>query len=347
MSIINLQQPPYISTFNEDSFNASTKDGTNTNPTIRFQFNYGSPSTNYKFCLDLSGVSCGTPGIILSNQTLSNTNSTPSLLFNNIEYWFNTIHISQPGHPLIDYKNSTNTATNDSSMCGLTIINNSTNKDYLVIYVPIISSQQSNNGGDIIESIISAVVSDPSSCIINNTSSSLGNMYSRSINLGELIPYSQYYYFGNSNNNQNGKNVTTIFYPSSQAIKINPTTMTNLKHIAWETTFLYPSRITSLTTRTRGVYLATNKPTSSLEQEDDIYISCQPTTQEGELLEDVSKTPDTGLPYSEQLNSLLSKSSDTVGIVMGSILGIILMIVIMKGGEKLLKVSTLKFLKLI
>ena len=343
MPIINLNQSPYINTFNEDTFNASTKDGEYTNATIKFQFNYGPPSTNYKTCLDASGDYYGTPGLILSNQTLSNKNSTPSLLFNNKEYWFNTIHISQPGYPLINYKNSTNTATNDSSMCGLTIINTSTNKDYLVIYVPIISSLQPNNGGEIIESIISAVEPDPSSCIINNTPSSLGSMYSKSINLSELIPSSQYYYFGNTNN---GKNVTTIFYPSSQAIKINPDIMIDLSGIPWGP-FTYPSRSSSLATPSMGVYLATNKPTSSLEQEDDIYISCQPTTQEGELLEDVSKTPDTGLPYSEQLNSLLSKSDDIIGIVMASILGILLMIAIMKGGEKLLKFSTLKFLKFI
>ena len=85
---------------------------------------------------------------------------------------------------------------------------------------------------------------------------------------------------------------------------------------------------------------------NSSTREDEIYIQCQPTNQEGELLEQgIPKVPTTETrgPFDEIKNFKLDeffKNNTVVSIIFG----VILMIVLVKGAEFLFKSGTGTFL---
>tara|TARA_Y100000591_G_scaffold266268_1_gene240026 strand:- start:439 stop:846 length:408 start_codon:yes stop_codon:yes gene_type:complete len=83
---------------------------------------------------------------------------------------------------------------------------------------------------------------------------------------------------------------------------------------------------------TNSVFISSQLPINNLsEGEDDIYIKCQPTNQEGEVLVSGTSIAPLELP-SFNLDDAIGKN-----LFVSAALGIVVMIIILKGGELLFK----------
>ena len=91
---------------------------------------------------------------------------------------------------------------------------------------------------------------------------------------------------------------------------------------------------------TNKVFVSSRNPSTNLAQgEDDIYIKCQPTDQEGTtLVSGTSVAPDQQ-PFS--IESAFSSNMFTHQVI----LGIVIMVIIIKGSEFILKNGTKAILK--
>ena len=159
------------------------------------------------------------------------------------------------------------------------------------------------------------------------------------VNFNNLIPSDDNFFFY-------GQQSASIYYNYIIFSPIKPILITNsvekileafFKSSSGGSTITPPTYIalpgTSNTTR---VYTSSQPPINNLsEGEDYIYIKCQPTYQEGNILVSGQSVA----PQLEQfnLNSILDGNNN---LFTSAILGIFIMIVIIKGGELILKNGT-------
>tara|TARA_B100000902_G_C27319169_1_gene923194 strand:+ start:544 stop:1602 length:1059 start_codon:yes stop_codon:yes gene_type:complete len=321
-----------------------------------FKFNFQEQSTSFQACTMDGGASSnnlGLPCIKLSNEFLSNTNNPGmiSVNFQNDNFWFDSIYITKPGNDYIfmDYINSIypspglKTSTDISSSSLLIVCKNNHADSYLVIQQNIITrpTAPSNSGGSEISNIINAIAnSETSNSSFNDVVCGQTAIPLSKVNINNLIPISkQFYYYSQ----QNGVNFNHfIIFSGLNPIIISDSVHQHIKDFLNN----YTNKITNIVsipgtaTSDRKVFLSSQKPVNNLsEGEDNIYIQCQPTDQEGNVLvSGQSVAPQTD-PFN--LNDVMG---DNKSMFTAAIMGIVIMIIIVKGGEFLLKNGTRTFL---
>ena len=186
---------------------------------------------------------------------------------------------------LFSFENSENIGTTDASMCGCIIRhrqNNST-KNYLIIYIPIIESPNTIVS-DAAADTIKQIITDASSHECTGLSPD-GNIVSKALDINTLIPSGTFY-------NAKITNIDFIIFSPLYAIYISSTTfnMINSEISGNLTSALLPS---SNIFTSKNTKMSKYSPINSFANlEDEIYINCQPTDQEGDLLESgVFKNP--------------------------------------------------------
>jgi len=217
----------------------------------KFSFNYG--------VTNISGKNNGSSIELL----LDNMNKAP-VLYNNEQYNVNNCMIVKPS--LHSY--------NGSKVDGEILINHSninSTKD-LVVCIPIITG--SSNYGDL--------------DLIINQMSKLANKYGEEtsiklsgFSLNKIVPKGDYFSYSGSGikmfNECNGL-YDYIVFNKNNAIKITTKTFDNLNSII-------SSNESSTVEPKGGVFYNANGPSNDiLTGEDDIYIECHPTGEDGEIL---------------------------------------------------------------
>jgi len=350
---------PNAYNLNEDTVNSNNyKCGTE----CLFKFNFQEQSTSYTACMmDVSSVRnyLGLPSVRISNDFLSNTNN-PGVIavnFQNNNYWFDNIYITRPGNRLFDYTNSIypppgiNASPIDASASSLLIVcKNNNGKSKLIVQQNVISRETppSNSGGSVLSSIINSISnteksSGGSDASFNNVVCGGQNLVSlSSINVNNLIPTSRKFFYYEQKTND----ITYYFiiFSALSPIIISETVNQNLNSFfATSSTTTSLSRITlppSSSTSINRVFISSKNPINSLSDgEENIYIQCQPTDQEGNIL----VSGDSVAPQQDPFN-LNDIMGDNKSMFTAAIMGIVIMIIIVKGGEFILKNGTRTFL---
>lgn len=301
------------------------------------KYNYQS-SNNFKACInDASTGFPFFPNIEITNQTLTNPQSLKTHInFNNVDYIFNKMYLTDGCYNLFTYNNNYNIGSVDTSMCACILMHQDiTNKNNLLIYIPIIAVDNTREykigtARDIINTIITDV--SGYTCESNSTFA-----IPKTFNLNDLIPSEIFYWTQISN-------INLVIFSGIDSIRIdNPT---KLKMSSY-----FTRRISALT---RGdqlnrntLFKSTNPAINILSSEqDDIYIQCQPTDEEGTLLEQgIPKVPtsETRSPFDKIAADDFFKNNTVVSIIVG----ILLMIVLIKGAELLFKSGSRMFLDIL
>jgi len=322
-----------------------------------FKYNFQEQSTSFKSCLsftDTPGNTLKMPYINITNEFLSNTANTGTIAvnFQNDNYWFNGAYITKPGNLFMNFKMNSvyepDVLAQDPSACSLLIVCYNGNNSYLTIVQNIVPRQSvmSNSRGTVLTNIINDIdrilnVNDISfnSKLCGDGGSSLPIS---TVNFNNLIPSDDNFFFY-------GQQSASIYYNYIIFSPIKPILITNSVEKILEAFFKSSSGSSTSTTitpptyialpgtsNTTRVYTSSQPPINNLsEGEDDIYIKCQPTDQEGNILVSGQSVA----PQLEQfnLNSILDGNNN---LFTSAILGIFIMIVIIKGGELILKNGT-------
>jgi len=342
---MNISLNNYAATIDEDSI---LRDSNNRcSSQCSFKYDYKPVSSSLKGCVDQSGNNfIGIPAIELSSQSLSETSEKYSVILDNTKYWVKSVYITNTDDNLFVYKNSLDKSTaSDPSLCSFMIVHNDEySNNYLVVYIPVSieTSDSRDPRGGMVNSIISAMT-DISQCTYPDTSSHIS--VTGGLNLNAFIPNNKYYYFKSTVNNNQNQNLHFIAF--SGMVPIYLPTNTQLNSIIGTETKVNP------TTRNRPLNLlvkpfqSTNQPMNSLSgDEEEIYIQCQPTDAEGELLEfNVPKIPlNTENAFSFNFLDADGNKAIHENWFIASVTGIIIMIILMKGAEFLFKSGTKTFL---
>ena len=321
-----------------------------------FKYQYREITSSLKCCIDQDGtMGIGVPAIKLSSQNLSETTNSPSAIFNDTEYWVSEIYISKPGQNLFSYKNTLNRSMEvDSSnnSCAVIVHHDKHENNYLGVYVPITTdSPNTSNGSLMLENIITKINSEDISKCSDLTSTTLSN---QTLNLNTIIPKEKvpFYYFVSKTNTRTPINM--VVFSGQSPIYLSSSAKTNLENIftGSSNTISKTNRETDITLKGIQVFTSMSSPQNSLtgSEEDDIYISCQPTDQSGELLEQgVPKGPD-GIP-TNPFNNIPGYDPDKSmkdlfqdNMFAASIAGVVIMLILLKGAEFLMKMATKKAL---
>lgn len=170
----------------------------------------------------------------------------------------------------------------------------------------------------------------------------------QSLNINELIPNTSYYFFRAKTTSQKSLNV--VIFSGQQPIYLPSNTklprMFNLTESIIPKT-LRERDITTILKMFKSKSFPINYLTGT---NDEIYIQCQPTNQEGELLEQgISKDPNN--PSIPSLNIMGGDDPSTTitnlfqdNVFAASLAGVVIMIILLKGAEFLMKIGTKKFL---
>ena len=316
-----------------------------------FKFNFQEQSTSYRLCIfDSSSNPPQLPTLKITNEFLSNTNN-PGMIavnFQNDNYWFNSLYITRPSYIFMNYVNSIYPSTTpnpiglkgstDISSSSLLIVCKNRKGDSLRIQQNIISRQTapSNSGGSELTNIINAIA---------NADISYNNIYCSSnsilplskININNLISTTRKYYYYSSSNTD-GNNDHYIIFSGLNPLIISNSVRENLESFFYNSSLtinILPTPLKSQDASTR-VFISSKNPIGNLsEGEDNIYIKCQPTDQEGNILISGQSVAPRQDPF--DLNNVLG---DNKNMFTAAIMGIVIMIIIVKGGEFLLKNGT-------
>lgn len=315
-----------------------------------FKYNFQEQSTSYKACInDTSTNDIQMPYIKITNEFLSNTSNTGIIAvnFQTKNYWFDSLYLTKPGFiftesqiSALNFKN--NIQEVDSSACSLAIVCTTGNNNYLTIVQTIIPRQsvanttRSSTLSNLIMDIQNSVLRTNDKKIPDCSQDSLGFAIS-TVNINNLISEYDDFFFYNDVKNRTTYNL--IVFSASKPILINNATVNVLEgYFSKSVSTQSPSIYKSLPGPSKKtVFKSSQKPINNLsEGEDDIYIKCQPTDQEGEIL---VSGQDPYAPVEQQfdLGSALNLDNNWFTSAM---MGILIMLVIIKGTEFLLKTGT-------
>ena len=313
------------------------------------KYNFQENSSSFKTCLNYLDLKF--PYINITNEFLKNTDNTGTIAvnFQKKNYWFDTLCISKPGRLYIDYKvsgiyneNGVLKTELDASACSLVIIcKDSSAKNYLIMSQLVIGRPSSS--------------SNPASTeitnIINNIKHQFDNDPSRdnkyecdqpksisSINLNNFINVNQKYFYYNTT--KEGIAHHNIIFNGLLPIQISNNSINDMNSLYNDISFNdAPINTVDIPKNNKLVFISSQPPINNLsEGDDDIYIKCQPTNQEGEILvSGKSISPETSGFNLDSFNfdEALNKNLFTTAA-----LGIVLMMLILKGGELIFKNST-------
>jgi hypothetical protein len=322
-----------------------------------FKFNFQEQSTSYKACVSLTDNDIKIPHVSITNQFLSNTQNTGTIAvnFQNDNYWFDSIYITKPGQLLMDNKIAgmydKKVSSSDLSACSLLIVCYNGNNKYVTIVQNIISRQSvvNNSRGSVITEVIRDITNRSSRADISFNSKICSETDSSSlsispININNLIPTNDNFFFY-------PKESTTFTYNYLVFSASKPILITDAMREIIEDFFTPDTTSSASSTQlvveelpvsssstpsTPSVFFSSQLPINTLaEGEDDIYIRCQPTNQEGEML--VSGESVTTPTEELNLGSMLDLNNNWFT---SAVLGVVIMLIIIKGGEFLLSNGT-------
>lgn len=317
------------------------------------KFNFIEQSTSFKACLNNNdSIIENPPNIQITNEFLSNTTNTGTMAvnFQTMNYWFNSLYITKPGYLYIDYiveglyDNGVLNTTNDASACSLTIeCIDSSKKNYLLITQLIVkkasisSTPSSTELNNLINNIKSVL--DANDISFNNISCTDSQTVSLStVNLNNFIPTTNKFFY-HTYKDDNGNTFHNIMFNSILPINISNNNLTYINNFYDQSYTTNKSIFSSnqynilrIPNNINSVFISSQLPINNLsEGEDDIYIKCQPTNQEGEVLVSGTSIAPLELP-SFNLDDAIGKN-----LFVSAALGIVVMIIILKGGELLFK----------
>jgi len=307
------------------------------------KYDYPSSSSTFRACVNNESNEIMIPNITVTNQTFCEASTNPPVLFGNTQYWFDKMFITNTNDYLFNYTNVTGQGSADISMCSCMLLHKDKySKNYLLVYIPIkLNKNESDSIGEIIDNIVTDVSSE-TSC--TQTGCALGSLLSTKtqsiLNLNAFIKAQDFYWI-------KIKNINFVIYQAVNSAFISNSTMGKIDKYLSSTIKTPRTRTTNLSDFGK-IFKSTSLPMNSLTAaEDEIYINCQPTDEEGELLDTgVSKVPltDSGSPL-DSLKKLKPKDFFKNNTFLAIIIGIILMIVLIKGAEYLFKSGTRLFLE--
>ena len=322
------------------------------------RINFLEQSTSFRTCIqDNSSNALKVPYIQITNNFLSNTSNTGSIAINfqNNNYWFDSIYLTKPGFISFDYiisglyeKGILDSCANilDISASTLLIVCKNEANNYLTIVQSVLNrtSIQSSTPATTLTNIINNISSN---LIANNNvnfkdaaSCGTAELTISTININNLIPMNNtYFYYSNNPNNH------YIIMPGDRPIILETNTIKKLNNFFSNNLNTNKREVSNFTTipsfssGTNIVFVSSVNPSKGLlEGEDDIYISCQPTNQEGTILVSDSSVGSKEDPSTLQNILSFNLQDGTYNSAFSNgILGIIIMLIIIKGGEFILK----------
>ena len=331
------------------------------------RFSFQEQSTSFRTCIEDSSnnpiLRC--PYIKITNSFLSNTSNpgTVGVNFQNNNYWFDSIYLTKPGFTYIDYEIQSlypqgilNTLANasDASACSLLVVSKDSTGNYLTIVQSVLnraSSSTSTPGAtltNIINNINSNLVgmdisfSDP----VNGAQCGISELTISTININNLIPTNNKYFYYSQQVGSVHYNYIIMYGDIPIILRSDIIDLFNDFFTDKSSTNKLYFRNMSTSSSDKiipgsdgKVFVSSGNPSTNLAQgEDDIYIRCQPTDQEGTtLVSGTSVAPDQQ-PFS--MESAFSSNMFTQVI-----LGIVIMVIIIKGSEFILKNGTKAILK--
>ena len=310
-----------------------------------FKFNFQENSTSFKSCNFNNNF------IAITNQYLSNrlNTGTVAVNFSQEDYWFSDILITPPGF-LFDRM----PWSLDPSACSLVILFANRNRTKILTISRYITRRQSrtrNLGSYELTNLINNL--DRTIGPENNNSNGMCNINDiniseqiTSININNFIPTDEKFIYNITNNKIGNNNVMqySIIFPRMSPIIITNDIIEKLNNIFTDSVKLqeFQTRINSeriqITKDSPRTFISTSKPINNLfdDDGDNIFIRCQPTDTEGNIL----VTGQSVSPPEEEFSLDMDKiMGDNNNIFIGALVGIIIMIVIMKGGEFVLKAA--------
>ena len=336
---------PDLYNIDEDAVNSKNiKCGTE----CLFKYNFQEQSTSYKACInDTSTNEIKMPYIKITNEFLSNTSNTGIIAvnFQTKNYWFDSLYLTKPGFIFTESKISALNFKNniqevDSSACSLAIVCTTGNNNYLTIVQTIIPRQSVTNTtrgstlNNLIMDIQNSVLRSNDKKIPDCSQDSLGFAISN-VSINGLIPqYDDFFFYSDV---ENSTTYNLIAFSASKPILINNAAVKVLEgYFSKSVSTQAPGIYQSLPGPNKTVFKSSQKPINNLsEGEEDIYIKCQPTDQEGEIL--VSGQSVAPVEQQFDLGSALNLDNNWFTSAM---MGILIMLVIIKGTEFLLKSGT-------
>jgi carbonic anhydrase len=192
--------------------------------------------------------------------------------------------------------------------------NNNMGKEQLAVCIPLMMSNTPNDNSIVLDNILSEVGKRA------NSAGSVTQVNLASFNLNKFIPKKPYIMYDGTfdcNGDEKNNNMNFVVFRKQDAVKITPSSMELLnKIIKKQTMFQIKS-----TPPKKGFLMNKNGPSSGTTSNEDIYIECNPTGSDGEILVPIA--------------SVWSISADTmnlsnVGMIIGIILGVIIMCILIK-----------------
>lgn len=281
------------------------------------------------------------PYISITNNYLSDTenNSVVCINFQGEDFWFDNLIITKPGNIWNDHKESVKYANGilarDPSACSLVIIaKNKTNQKKLIITRCVVTSATASSNlsytefKNIVDIMKNQSTKKDENYILcsDNLNSNITNL-----NLNNFIPDdSIYYYFPIF---ISGTSYYNIIYRATSAIKITNDIKQDLENLfPAETSVSQPTRI-KLPIANNHVYISENSAVNNLmegEAQDGIYITCQPTNQDGVLLEEGVSTAPKGFEYDFNIDDLTGGSTNWL---VAAVVGVSIMLIVLKIAE--------------
>lgn len=329
------------------------------------KFNFQQQSSSFVVCFDISSNpnNLNVPSLKITNSFLSNTNNTGTIAvnFQTNNYWFDSLFITKPGYLYVDYKlkglydTGVLNSVQDVSASSLVIVckDKSPSQNYLIISQNIIAraNVQTNSITNAFTNLIDQIDLNLKSndatmfsqvlCPVGTGSGGSGSGGSvlpiTKLNINDFISTTNnYFYYSNTHSN-----ITYhyVIYNCTLPIIITNTTLTkilgfydpNSSDVTNKDSFEYIPTLTG----SDKVFISEKTASNNLSQgEDDLYIRCQPTNQEGDLLVSGEST------VSDQTSGFSLDSLDTEGWFMNAVMGIVIMLIIIKGSEFIIKNGT-------
>lgn len=220
----------------------------------------------------------------------------------------------------------------------LVINHNGNNNKHLLICIPIVNKGFISNNG----TILARIINDMASSRLNNFTDPL-TINNYSLNLNNIVPEKPFYYYEGCSNNPNlftNTNVKIIAFnytadtKSSGVIFVDNNFITNLKALLTN-----PNNISTVKIPQNELFYNINGPANS--KKDNIYIDCQPTNEEGEILAPLNKGDQSTI--FDKLSKVGENNKDMT--IIKGLLGLFIMFIILWAAKTLMELILSKFAK--
>ena len=215
------------------------------------------------------------------------------------------------------YRNSLHKYTNESADAEMIIIHKSIKESKkLFVCIPFVLTSIPDDNSLLLENVVVLMAKNA------NSPGQSTNINITSFNLNKLIPKSPYIIY-NGTHPDKCDEVDYIVFRKQNAIKISSTTLEIIKNI------IKQHEYTIKPEQKIKFFYNSNGPSKGTTTNDDIYIECNPTGSEGEIIVPVSSSS-SFLSMNENMFDVSNVSGSKVLYVLKSIIGVILMYIIFK-----------------